>query len=219
MCRLTHCASRAGKNHLFLVQEAQMSRTTNSVASLLVAGVTLTMFGTAQDFNIPQVPPETHLLDPLLGQWTYIEDLHNPRYGKAKGTWTFNRSADGFVVFDEFRTANGAGGTAVLAETYRAFNPESKTWSFQATIYQAPMIGRRNGEWDAGVTRIYDGQIFDEVTKGNTITRARFYNITKDAFSCVFETSKDGGKTWVSPVDIQAVRTAISDPTGYQKQF
>ena len=133
-------------------------------------------------------------------------DIHNPKYPKVKGTWTFDRSADGFMVIDEFRNDNGSGGTAVLAETYRAYNPGSRTWSFQGTLYQAPMMGRRNGEWDAGVTRVQDGQIFDEVTKGATINRVRFYNIKRDSFSCVFETSNDSGKTWVNPIDIEAVR-------------
>jgi hypothetical protein len=186
-----------------------MSRTNSSFASLLLAVLavtTVTVPGLTQDFNIPAVPAETHLLDPLLGRWTYVEDLHNPQYGKPKGTWTFTRSADGFVVFDEFRTSNGSGGTAVLAETYRAYNPATKTWTFQATIYQAPMIGHRNGEWDAGITRVQDGEIFDEITKGDTISRVHFYSIKSDSFSCKFDTSNDGGKTWIKPVDIEAVR-------------
>ena len=149
-------------------------RITHNIALVLMMGLSVTVPCVAQEFVVPAVPAETHLLDPLLGHWTYVEDLHNPQHYKAKGTWTFTRSADGLVVFDEFRTGNGSGGTAVLVETYRAYNPTKKTWSFQATIYQAPMIGQRNGEWDEGVTRIQDGEIFHEITKGNTITRARF---------------------------------------------
>ena len=95
---------------------------------------------------------------------------------------------------------------AVLAETYRSYNPDKKTWAFQAITYQSPMIGLRNGEWDAGITRVQDGQIFDEVTKGSKISRVRFYNLKSDSFSCLFETSNDSGKTWVNPIDIEAVR-------------
>ena len=96
----------------------------------------------------------------------------------------------------------------MVAETYRAYNPATRSWSFQATLYQAPIIGQRNGEWDRGVTRIHDGEIFDEITKGDTIARVHFYNIRKDRFSCRFDTSPDGGKTWVKPVDIEAVRAS-----------
>jgi hypothetical protein len=105
-----------------------------------------------------------------------------------------------------FDRSEGSGGAAVSAETYRAYNPDKSTWSFQATTYQSPMIGRRNGEWDAGITRTQDGQIFDEVTKGPAITRARFYNLKRDSFFCVFETSNDSRKTWVNPIAIEAVR-------------
>ena len=86
------------------------------------------------------------------------------------------------MVIDEFRTDNGSGGTAILAETYRAYNPEDRNWTFEATLYQASMIGHRNGEWDAGITRVQDGEIFDEVIKGSTINRVRFYKIKKESF-------------------------------------
>ena len=178
------------------------------VASFLMASIALAAPGVAQQFAIPNLPADAHLLDPLLGRWTYVEDLHDPQHYRPRGTWTFAKSADGFVVFDEFRTANGSGGTAVLVDTFRAYNPTRRTWSFQATIYQAPMIGTKNGEWDEGVTRIQDGEIFDEIIKGDTITRAKFYNIRTDTFSCRLDTSNDGGKTWVKPVDIDAVRAS-----------
>jgi hypothetical protein len=190
-----------------------MLRITNRVALLLLAGLTLCAAGftqssqSSQSFTIPSVPAETHQLDSLLGHWTYVEDLHSPQNYKPTGTWTFTRSADGFMVSDEFRTDNGAGGTAVVAETYRAYNPATKAWSFQATIYQAPMIGQKNGEWDLGVTRVQNGEIYDEITKGDTISRVHFYNIKSDKFSCRFDTSNDGGKTWIKPVDIEATRT------------
>jgi hypothetical protein len=174
---------------------------------LLIAGAAITASSIVQEPVLPPLPAETHALDSLLGTWTFIEELHNPKYpSKLTGTWAFNLTGDGFMIIDEFRSFNGSGGTALLGETYRAYNPDKKAWSFQATLYQSPTIGRRNGEWDAGTTRIQGGQIFDEVTKGSTISRARFYNLKQDSFSCVFDTSNDSGKTWVNPVDIEAVR-------------
>jgi hypothetical protein len=183
-----------------------MSRIIHGVALLVVVAVAVALSAIAQEWDIPQASPETHALDSLLGKWTFVQDLHNPQYPRVKGTWTFNRSGDGFMVIDEFRSFNTSGGTALLAETYRAYNPEKKTWRFQAIIYESPMIGQRNGEWDAGATRIQDGQIFDEVTNGPRISRARFYHLQRDSFSCVLDTSNDSGKTWVHPIDIEAVR-------------
>jgi hypothetical protein len=186
-----------------------MSRMIRYVVALLVVGAAVAMSAPAQDWDIPPVSSETHALDSLLGKWTFVEDLHNPQYPKLKGTWTFNRSGDGFTILDEFRLFNTSGRTSLLGETYRAYNPDTKTWSFQAAIYQSRMIGSRNGEWDLGMTTIRAGQIFDEVAKGSTITRARFYNLTGDGFSCVLDTSNDGGKTWVKPIDIEAVRAPL----------
>jgi hypothetical protein len=185
-----------------------MSRMTHSVVTvMLLVGAAVAVSATSQEPVLPQPLAETHALDSLLGKWTFVEELHNPQYPpKLKGTWTFDKSGDGFMIIDEFRSFNTSGGTALLGETYRAYNPDKKTWSFQATIYESPMIGRRNGEWDAGVTRFRDGEIFDEITKGSTITRGRFYSLNRDSFSFVFDGSNDNGKTWVNPIDIEATR-------------
>jgi hypothetical protein len=110
------------------------------------------------------------------------------------------------MVIDEFRVFNGSGGTALLAETYRAYNPVKRIWAFQATIFQSPALSTDSGSWDAGISRLQDNQVFDESTKGTTIARARFYNIGKDRFSCVFETSNDSGRTWINPINVEAVR-------------
>jgi hypothetical protein len=177
------------------------------VLLLLIAAASAGASAVAQEPILPPAAADTHALDSLLGEWTFVEELHKPQFPpKLTGTWTFTRSADGFMVVDEFRSLNRAGGTALLAETYRAYNPDKRTWSFQATIYESAVIGPRNGEWDAGTTRIQDGQVFDEITIGPRVSRARFYNLRRDSFSCVLETSNDGGKTWVNPVDIAAVR-------------
>jgi hypothetical protein len=185
-----------------------MSRIASAAfAVLLIAGVAVAMSGIEQQWVIPHATSETHALDSLLGKWTFEEDLHNPNHpDKLTGIWTFTRSGDGFMIIDEFRSLNTSGETALLAETYRAYNPDKKSWTFQATLYQSPMIGARNGEWDAGITRIQDGQIFDEVTVGSTISRVRFYNMKRDTFSCLVTNSNDGGKTWINPFDIKAVR-------------
>jgi len=183
-----------------------MSRWMRGFALLLIAGAALTGLALAQDWSLPPLPAETHALDSLLGKWNFSQEGHAPEF-KAKGTWTFSRMGDGFVIFDEYRTDNGSGGTAFLGETYRAYNPEKNAWTFEATQYAAPKIGLKNGEWDAGTTRFENSDIIDEIPKGNgVINRFRFYNIKKNSFSLIGETSKDGGKTWVNITDIDCVR-------------
>lgn len=148
---------------------------------------------------------ETHAWDSLLGKWTFSQQIHNPEVN-LKGTWTFSRTGDGFMIFDEYRTDNGAGKTLFLGETYRTYNPDKKTWAFEATQYATPMMGLKDGEWDAGTTRFENRDIIDEIPKGSEISRYRFYNIKSDSFSVVGEKSKDDGRTWVGTMDIECVR-------------
>jgi hypothetical protein len=197
-----------------LVLAASITAAVTTAASTTAPDTTATLNPAAPTFNpasytteqlsIPSVPAATHELDPLLGKWTYVEYHKGASF---HGVWTFTRSADGFMVSDEFRTENGRGGTGILAETYRTYDPARKTWNMAATLYTAPIVGNRNGEWDVGVTTIKDGEVFDEITKGNTIGRVHFYNITKTTFSCRIDTSNDLGKTWVNPSDIRAERS------------
>lgn len=175
--------------------------------ALIFVGLTAPLASYGQEPVIPRPAPETHALDSLLGKWTFVEESHDTRFPpKVNGAWTFSRSADGFMVVDEFRAFNRSRETVLLGETYRVYNPAKKMWTFQGTIFQSPIVGPKNGEWDAGITTFQEGQIIDEVTNGKTITRARIFNIKPDTFSCVFERSNDGGQTWGTPVNLEAVR-------------
>jgi hypothetical protein len=193
-----------------------MSRMIGRFAVLLILGVAVVTV-LAQDrtqapstevirtWTLRPLTEETHAWDSLLGKWNFSQQIHNPEVN-LKGTWTFSRMGDGFMIFDEYRTDNGAGRTLFLGETYRTYNPDKKTWAFEATQYATPHMGLKDGEWDAGTTRFENGDIIDEIPKGAVINRFRFYNIEKDSFSVIGETSKDGGKTWVNIMDIECVR-------------
>jgi hypothetical protein len=188
-------------------------------AVLLILGVAVIRPVLAQDrtqapsteeirtLTLPPLTEETHAWDSLLGKWNFSQQIHNPEI-KLKGTWTFSRMGDGFMIFDEFRTDNGAGGTVFLGETYRTYNPDKKTWTFEATQYANPRSGLKNGEWDAGTTRFENSDIIDEIPKGAELSRYRFYNIKHESFSVVGEKSKDDGKTWVNTMDIECVRAS-----------
>jgi hypothetical protein len=87
------------------------SRGMRGVAVLLIVGVAVAVSAIAQEPVLPQASAETHTLDSLLGKWTFVEELHKPQFPpKLKGTWTFHRSGDGFMVIDEFRSFNTSGG-------------------------------------------------------------------------------------------------------------
>jgi hypothetical protein len=193
-----------------------MSRMKCCFAALLILGVAVVAPVLAQDrapsadvirtWTMPPLTQETHAWDSLLGKWNVSQQAHNPEV-TLKGTWTFRRMADGFMIFDEYRNDNGAGGTMFLGETYRTYNPDKKTWAFEATQYATPHFeGLKNGEWEAGTTRFENGDIIDDIPKGAVTERYRFHDIKRDSFSVVGEQSKDGGKTWVDVVDIDCAR-------------
>jgi hypothetical protein len=194
-----------------------MSRTMCRFAVSFILGIAVVTPLLAQDRTQPPsteeirtltlrpLTEETHAWDSLLGKWNFSQQIHNPEVN-LKGTWTFSRMGDGFMIFDEYRTDNGAGGTVFLGETYRAYNPETKTWTFEATQYATPKMGLKDGEWDAGTTRFENGDTIDEIPKGTEISRYRFYNIKPDSFSVAGKKSIDGGKTWVDTMDIECVR-------------
>ena len=109
------------------------------------------------------------------------------------------------MVADEYRAHYGSGETGYLAETYRAFDPAGKTWSFQSTQYLSSKFGK-SGEWQAGTTTFENGEVIDVIVTGSITTRFRFYNIKKESFAVVGERSKDGGKTWANVTNIECRR-------------
>jgi hypothetical protein len=189
-----------------------MSRMMRFFALLLILGIAMTRPALAQDvklqdFPFPKITAETHAQDALLGKWNCLWDLHSTRYTrKVNVKWTFTRVGDGLMIHDEYRADNGAGGTVFLGETYRAYHPEKKTWTFQATQYVAPESGMKSGEWDAGTTRFENGDVIDEIPTGTDTTRYRFYNIKRDSFSVVGERSQDSFKTSSTITNIECTR-------------
>ncbi len=180
-----------------------------AVLLILVIEVTrpaLTQDLKPQDLTLPKITVETHALDTLLGKWDCLWDTLNPQFKKVKVIWTFASVGDGLMVYDEFRADNGFGVTAFLGETYRAYNPQTKSWTFRATQYVSPQSGSKSGEWDAGTTRFEHGDVIDEIPKDTGTERFRFYHIEHDGFSVIGERSKDGGQTWSTLTNIGCMR-------------
>src|SRR5262245_59666170 len=74
----------------------------------------------AADDQPPAPPPESSQFDFLLGAWDIDVTLNNPNLPpKARGRWTAQKSADGFMVTDEYRILDDQGRTVYLGETYR----------------------------------------------------------------------------------------------------
>lgn len=185
-----------------------MSRMMRGFSMSLILGIVVTRPALAQDLKLqdltlPKITAETHAMDVLLGKWNCSWNPYGAQFKNVKVIWTFASVGDGLMVYDEFRADNGSGGTSFLGETYRAYNPETKAWTFRATTYVSPLTGVKSGEWDTGTTWFVNGDIIDEIPKDTGTERFRFYHIGHDGFSVIGERSKDGGQTWSTLTTIE----------------
>lgn len=159
----------------------------------------------AADDQPPAPPPESSQFDFLLGAWN-IEETPNMEGvpEKVRGRWTAQKSADGYMVTDEFRILDDAGRTVYLGETYRVYNPGAKQWTFR---YVEPQFGT----WHEGTGR-REGDEMHLVQKNRrpdgkeSLLKIRYYDITPQHFRWAGERSEDGGKTWQPGPRIEATR-------------
>jgi hypothetical protein len=150
----------------------------------------------------PQPTVETHQFDALLGNWKFVEDLNlnNPKAPPTvKGEWTFVRAGDGFMINDEFRLFKDSGETIFLGETYRSYSPDRKVWEFQFT-----QPGKTS--WQKGASKVEGSDLIDLSESDGKTSRARFYNISANHFSCDFEVYDSTNARWTGRKHLEATR-------------
>ena len=161
--------------------------------------------GANGDDQPPAPPREVSQFDFLLGAWDIDVTLNNPNLPpKARGRWTAQKSADGFMVTDEYRILDDQGKTVYLGETYRVFNPSKKQWEFR---YVEPQFGtwhEGTGNWEGGEMHLT--QTNRRPDGSQSILKIRYYDITPQHFRWAGERSEDGGKTWKPGARIEATR-------------
>jgi hypothetical protein len=168
---------------------------------LLLIGVSL-----AQKPAAVSVPPEGSQFDFLIGTWNLQVQPNIPNVPpKVSGKWTAQKSADGYMIVDEYRLFDDAGNTAYLGETYRVYNPQSKEWEFR---YVEPY----RGTWHEGTGRMENGEmhLLQKTVRpdgSESLLKIRYFNISDNHFSWSSERSSDGGKTWTKGGSIEATRT------------
>src|SRR5262245_4735869 len=151
----------------------------------------------------PDGPPaEASQFDFLIGTWDVVSEPNIAGVPeKVYGRWTAQKSADGFMVVDEYRISDGSGGTAYLGETYRVYNPKARRWEYR-------FVEAYSGTWHEG-TAVKEGvemHLTQGTPAGGSMTKIRYYDIQKDRFSWVSQRSWDGGKTWSPGGKIEATR-------------
>jgi hypothetical protein len=150
----------------------------------------------------PVPAPEASQFDFLIGVWDIVSEPNIPGVPeRVRGRWTANKSADGFMVVDEYRVFDDGGETVYLGETYRVFNPSKKRWEFR-------FVEPYSGTWHEGTAV----KVGDEMhltqgrPEGGGMSKIRYYDIRPDRFSWISERSRDGGKTWTKGARIEASR-------------
>ncbi len=170
---------------------------------LLSCAALLAVLGAAPEPSTPAPPPEASQFDFLIGVWDIVSEPNIPGVPeRVRGRWTAKKSADGFMVVDEYRVFDGEGGTAYLGETYRVFNPSAKRWEFR-------FVEPFSGTWHEGTAvKVGDEMHLTQGTpQGGGMSKIRYYDIRPDRFSWMSERSRDGGKTWTKGARIEATRT------------
>ena len=150
----------------------------------------------------PAPPPEASQFEFLIGTWDIVSEPNIPGVPeRVRGRWTAQRSADGFMVVDEYRVFDDQGETVYLGETYRVFNPSKKRWEFR-------FVEPFSGTWHEGTgVKVGDEMhLMQGTPQGGAMSKIRYYDIRPDRFSWVSERSRDGGKTWTKGTRIEATR-------------
>jgi len=172
-------------------------------------------------FGMPntRAPRELVTFDFLVGAWECESNVRAPD-GSVRtrpATWVGRYILDGYAIADEFRQLGPAGEVAMLGQTFRAFNPDSKTWvmkwldALDATwLDLGPEdlggVTVRNGTityWH-GRPRGRSGRLFPL----QSVFRVTFSDITEAGFRWRSEVSTDNGETWAEAQTITARRPA-----------
>lgn len=144
------------------------------------------------------------MFDFLLGEWSFV-GTRGPR--QIQGVWTFVKSPDGPLVLDEFRMQDTAGRTAYVSTTVRVLSPAEMRWNIVGLEPGTglPQLGTAWKEGsDVRIDQTFNSPGPDGVT--GALWRIRYYDIQPDRFSWRADRSRDGGRTWETPVMTMDVR-------------
>lgn len=152
--------------------------------------------------------------DFLLGQWEL--DVHVKAGGlaamihgtpKLSGTWKAWRAVDGRAIEDELRIVDASGNPLTLNRALRFYAADEKRWKIIGIDLHHNQTFESVGQFQDGEMRTESRSTESEGKQ--TSTRARYVDITADAFRMLQEHSTDGGKTWEEAgITIDAKRVA-----------
>ena len=164
-------------------------------------------------------PRELTQFDFLVGAWTCESSIRAPdgTIQTRPATWVGRYILDGYAIADEFRQLGPAGEVAMLGQTYRAFNSDSRSWVMKwLDALDATWLDL--GPEDLGGVSVRDGKISFRHRRPrgrsgrlfplNSLFRNTFFDITDTGFRWRAELSTDHGETWAEVQTIEARRPA-----------
>jgi hypothetical protein len=172
-------------------------------------------------FGMPNAgaPRELVTFDFLVGAWECESSVRGPDgvVRARPATWVGRYILDGYAIADEFRQLGPAGEVAMLGQTFRTFNADSKTWVMKwLDALDATWLDL--GPEDLGGVTVRDGRISYRHRRSRgrsgrlfplqSLFRVTFFDIAEAGFQWRSEVSTDNGETWAEAQTISARRQA-----------
>jgi hypothetical protein len=172
-------------------------------------------------FGMPNAnaPRELVAFDFLVGAWECESHVRGPDdvVRTRPATWVGRYILDGYAICDEFRQLGPAGEVAMLGQTYRLFNTDSKTWVMKwLDALDATWLDL--GPEDLGGVSVREGTITFRHRRPrgragrlfplHSLFRNTFFDIAEAGFRWRSDLSTDNGETWAEVQTIEARRPA-----------
>ena len=160
-------------------------------------------------------PAEASQFNFLVGQWDLEvkpapvglgQRIHG--VPKLVGVWKAWRGLDGWGIEDELRIVDGSGNPVGFSHAVRYYDATSKTWKTSSLdVYR--------GVFTSGTARRASADIVTSSRGADAngkpyVSRSRYHDISRDAFTFTQERSADNGKTWKQTLEISAKRVAAA---------
>jgi len=166
-------------------------------AVLITVGLAVSIAGHSQSpKGCPM--PEARQFDFWVGDWDAT--WKNPDGTIAKGANKVDAELDGCTVHEHF---TGAGAQPLVGRSYSVYSPQKKKW-------QQTWVDNTGGYLDL-IGEFADGKMIlmrDGILGNGRPGKQRmvYSNIAKDQFDWDWESSEDGGSTWVNRWHIHYTR-------------
>jgi hypothetical protein len=157
----------------------------------------------------PRAPEEVSTFAFLIGEWRCQARLKREAgtWEDLQATWIGRSVLDGYAIMEEYRMTRPAGELLVLGMNVRSYDVKKKAWSMK-------WLNALDGSWvdlgpeELGGVKIDQASItysLEEPVGEHALTRATYFDISRDHFSWRGERSNDG-KTWEEFLLIEAHR-------------